>query len=63
MLDPHVSTRDEIGGIVLSVLGLAAQTEQQFLRERQRQGIQQAKAQDGYTGGKRSRDRAKVLGL
>ena len=57
VLDPHVSTRGEMGHIVLTVLGMVAQMERRFIKERQREGIQQAKAQGRYTGGKRRLDR------
>ncbi|WP_127754301.1 recombinase family protein [Devosia sp. 1566] len=61
VLDPHVSTRGEVGHIVLTVLGMVAQMERRFIKERQREGIQQAKAQGRYTGGKRRPDREKVI--
>jgi DNA invertase Pin-like site-specific DNA recombinase len=57
VLDPHVSTRGEMGHIVLTVLGMVAQMERRFIKERQREGIQQAKAQGRYQGGKRRLDR------
>jgi predicted site-specific integrase-resolvase len=43
VLDPHVSTRGEMGHIVLTVLGMVAQMERRFIKERQREGITQAK--------------------
>lgn len=63
VLDPHVSTRGEMGHIVLTVLGMVAQMERRFTKERQREGIQQAKAEGRYTGGKRRLDRDEVLRL
>lgn len=63
VLDPHVSTRGEMGHIVLTVLGMVAQMERRFIKERQREGIQQAKAMGRYTGGKRRLDRALILAL
>jgi DNA invertase Pin-like site-specific DNA recombinase len=63
VLDPHVSTRGEMGHIVLTVLGMVAQMERRFIRERQREGIAQAKALGRYTGGKRRLDRNRVLQL
>ncbi len=38
VLDPHVSTRGEMGHIVLTVLGMVAQMERRFIKERQREG-------------------------
>lgn len=39
ILDPHVSTRGELGHVVLTVLGMVAQMERRFIKERQREGI------------------------
>ena len=44
MLDPHISTRGEMGHIVLTVLGMVVQMERRFIKERQRDGIERAKA-------------------
>lgn len=63
VLDPHVSTRGEMGHIVLTVLGMVAQMERRFIKERQRDGIEKAKAEGVYRGGKRRLDHAKVLAL
>ncbi|ESX24277.1 recombinase family protein, partial [Mesorhizobium sp. LSHC440A00] len=51
VLDPHVSTRGEMGHIVLTVLGMVAQMERRFIKERQRDGIEKAKASGVYKGG------------
>lgn len=56
VLDPHVSTRGEMGHIVLTVLGMVAQMERRFIKERQREGIIRAKAAGVYKGGKRRLD-------
>lgn len=63
VLDPHVSTRGEMGQIVLTVLGMVAQMERRFIRERQREGIDRARAAGTYAGGKRRIDRLAVLRL
>ncbi|MDR6755408.1 DNA invertase Pin-like site-specific DNA recombinase [Mycoplana sp. BE70] len=52
VLDPHVSTRGEMGHIVLTVLGMVAQMERRFIKERQREGIEKAKAAGAYKGAK-----------
>lgn len=52
ILDPHVSTRGEIGHIMITVLGMVAQMERRFIKERQRDGIARAKASGVYKGGK-----------
>ena len=63
MLDPQVSTRGELGHIVLTVLGMVAQMERRFIKERQREGIERAKAEGIYQGGKRRIDREQVEAL
>ena len=61
VLDPHVSTRGEMGHVVITVLGMVAQMERRFIKERQREGIERAKAEGRYLGGRRRIDRATVL--
>lgn len=63
VLDPHISTRGEMGHVVLTVLGMVAQMERRFIKERQREGIAQAKARGRYAGGKRRLDRERVRAL
>ena len=60
VLDPHVSTRGEMGHIVLPVLGMVAQMERRFIKERQREGIARAKAEGIYAGGKRRLDHERI---
>ncbi len=52
VLDPHVSTRGELGHVIITVLGMVAQMERRFIKERQREGIARAKASGEYKGGK-----------
>jgi len=52
ILDPHVSTRGEMGHVILTVLGMVAQMERRFIKERQREGIAKAKTAGAYKGGK-----------
>jgi DNA invertase Pin-like site-specific DNA recombinase len=63
VLDPHVSTRGEMGHIVLTVLGMVAQMERRFTKERQRDGIEKAKVDGVYRGGKRRLDREKIKAM
>ncbi|WP_152047168.1 recombinase family protein [Aureimonas psammosilenae] len=63
VLDPHVTTRGEMGHVILTVLGMVAQMERRFIRERQREGIERAKAAGVYKGGKQRFDRARVAAL
>ena len=61
VLDPHISTQGEMGHVVLTVLGMVAQMERRFIKERQREGIERAKADGRYVGGRRRIDREAVL--
>ncbi|NTE33387.1 recombinase family protein [Agrobacterium tumefaciens] len=63
ILDPHVSTRGEMGHIILTVLGMVAQMERRFIKERQREGIEQAKLAGRYKGGKIRIDYQKIQQL
>ncbi|KIU30447.1 resolvase [Methylobacterium radiotolerans] len=63
VLDPHLTTRGETGRIVLTVLGMVAEMERRFIKERQREGIAQAKAKGVYKGGTRRVDREQVLAM
>ena len=63
VLDPHVSTRGEMGHVVLTVLGMVAQMERRFIKERQREGIERARGAGVYKGGKRRIDSDQVAGL
>ena len=63
MLDPHVTTRGDAGRIVMTVLGMVAQMERRFIKERQREGIERAKADGVYRGGKRRLDRQEVRSM
>lgn len=63
VLDPHVSTRGEMGHIVLTVLGMVAQMERRFIKERQREGIERAKASGVYKGGVPRVDGPRVLAM
>jgi DNA invertase Pin-like site-specific DNA recombinase len=42
VLDPHVSTQGPIVHVMLTVLGMVAQLERRFIKERQREGIERA---------------------
>lgn len=60
ILDPHVSTRGEMGHVILTVLGMVAQMERRFIKDRQREGIERAKTLGAYKGGKRRIDHVSV---
>ncbi|MBX3576380.1 MAG: recombinase family protein [Rhizobiaceae bacterium] len=61
VLDPHVSTRGDLGHMVVTVLGMVAQMERRFIKERQREGIERAKAAGAYRGGKVRLDRSEII--
>ena len=63
VLDPHVSTRGEMGHVVPTVLGMVAQMERRFIKERQREGIERAKAEAVYKGGSRRLDRERIKAM
>jgi len=53
VLEPAISTSGPMGKVMLTVLGMVAEMELGFIRERQMEGIAKAKAAGVYTGGKR----------
>lgn len=63
VLEPHVSTKGDVGRIVLTVLGMVAEMERSFIKARQRDGIAMAKAAGVYKGGKRRIDPEKVRSM
>lgn len=50
ILDPELTTGGDIGRIVVTVLGMVAEMERKFILERQRAGIEAAKAAGVYAG-------------
>jgi DNA invertase Pin-like site-specific DNA recombinase len=61
VLEPPISTEGQVGKMVLCVLGMVAEMELQFIRDRQRAGIDAAKARGVYKGRPVTLDHAKVL--
>src|SRR3954468_24158759 len=60
VLEPTFSTKDAAGPILVTVLGMVAEIERKFIRERQQAGIEAAKAKGVYKGRKPSVPVAKV---
>jgi DNA invertase Pin-like site-specific DNA recombinase len=60
VLEPAISTEGPVGMMVLTVLGMVAEMELQFIRDRQRTGIDAAKARGVYKGRPVTLDRDKV---
>src|SRR6476659_7109927 len=63
VLEPAVSTEGPIGKMVLTVLGMVAEMEVGFIRERQRAGIEAAKTRGVYKGRPVTLDHAKIIEL
>lgn len=63
VLDPYVSTQGDMGHLVITVLGMVAQMERRFIKDRQRDGIERAKSNGVYKGGQRRIERDTVLAL
>ena len=49
-LEPTFSTKDAAGPILVTVLGMVAEMELKFIRERQQAGIEAARAKGIYNG-------------
>lgn len=56
VLEPEISTGGDLGRIVITTLGMVAELERSFLRERQRAGIVAAKARGAYKGRRKKVD-------
>lgn len=63
ILDPDISTEGPMGKVMLTVLGMVAEMELGFIRERQRAGIEKAKAEGIYKGRPVSLDHEKIRAM
>jgi len=63
VLEPAISTDGPLGKMVLTVLGMVAEMELGFIKERQRTGIEAAKAKGVYKGRPVTLDHTKVIAL
>ena len=63
VLDPEIDTSRPEGRIILTTLSMVAEMELTFIKERQRAGIEAAKAKGVYKGRKKSIDRDAVQRL
>jgi DNA invertase Pin-like site-specific DNA recombinase len=54
VLEPMFSTKDAAEPILVTVLGMVAEMERRFIRERQQAGIEAAEAKGVYKGRKPS---------
>jgi DNA invertase Pin-like site-specific DNA recombinase len=63
VLEPAIDTAGPMGKMILTVLGMVAEMELAFIKERQRAGIEAAKKRGVYKGRPVTLDHAKVLEL
>lgn len=63
VLEPAIDTGGPMGRLVLTVLGMVAEMELGFIRDRQRAGIEAAKANGVYKGRPITFDHAKIVAL
>jgi DNA invertase Pin-like site-specific DNA recombinase len=63
VLEPEIDTSKPEGRIILTTLSMVAEMELSFIKERQRAGIEAAKAKGVYKGRRRSIDRDAVQQL
>jgi DNA invertase Pin-like site-specific DNA recombinase len=63
VLEPAIDTAGPMGKMVLTVLGMVAEMELSFIKERQRAGIEAAKAKGVYKGRPVTLDREKAVRL
>ena len=63
VLEPAIDTGGPMGRMVLTVLGMVAEMELGFIRDRQRAGIEAAKAKGIYKGRPATFDRARSVSL
>jgi DNA invertase Pin-like site-specific DNA recombinase len=63
VLEPSINTADATGKIVLTVLGMVAEMEHTFIKERQRAGIEAAKVRGVYKGRPATLDHGQIIAL
>ena len=63
VLEPEVTTAGDMGRMVITVLGMVADMELKFIRDRQRAGIEAAKGKGAYKGRRKSIDDEKIRQL
>lgn len=63
VLEPAIDTSGPMGTMVLTVLGMVSEMELGFIKERQRMGIEAAKAKGVYKGRPASLDHQRIVKL
>src|SRR3546814_10684878 len=56
ILEPEVTTEGDMGRMVITILGMVADMELKFIKDRQRAGIEAARAEGVYKGRKKTVD-------
>lgn len=60
VLEPEVTTAGNMGQMVITILGMVADMELKFIKDRQRAGIDAAKSEGVYKGRKKNIDDAEI---
>ena len=63
VLEPEVTTAGDLGRLVVTVLGMVADMELKFIRDRQRAGIDAAKKKGVYKGRQKQIDEERIRQL
>jgi DNA invertase Pin-like site-specific DNA recombinase len=63
VLEPAIDTCGVAGRMIMTVLGMVAEMELSFIKDRQRAGIEAAKAKGVYKGRPPTFDRARIIEL
>jgi len=63
ILEPEITTSGDMGRMVITVLGMVADMELKFIKDRQRAGIEAAKAKGVYKGRKKTVDETAIREL
>jgi DNA invertase Pin-like site-specific DNA recombinase len=63
VLEPAIDTNGPMGKVVLTVLGMVSEMELGFIRERQKDGIEKAKAEGRYNGRPATLDKQQAVDL
>ena len=63
ILEPDITTAGDMGRMVITVLGMVADMELKFIKDRQRAGIEAAKTKGVYKGRRKSVDEVEIRKL
>jgi DNA invertase Pin-like site-specific DNA recombinase len=63
ILEPEITTTGDMGRMVITVLGMVADMELKFIKDRQRSGIEVAKTKGAYKGRKKTVDEVEIQRL